>query len=140
MGVITINIIWDGINEVLNHNFPEVPIVEEISPELEKPYFLIKLLQGWQAQELGRRYRRTYSFDIHYFAVNNRESHSMAEQLYGIMGLIEIDGAKYRGMNMSHEVIDGVLHFNVDYSFDLKQEIQEYPLMQTMEQEGYVRG
>ena len=67
----------------------------------------------------------------------------MAEQLYEAMELIpvvdESDGLM-RGTKMGHEIVEGVLHFYVDYNFQVIKEATLEPLMQTMEQEGFIRG
>lgn len=43
-------------------------------------------------------------------------------------------------LQVLHEIIDGVLHFFVDYNFQIIKETTLDPLMQTMEQEGFIRG
>lgn len=141
MGVVTINSIRDGVNAALDHFFPSIPIMgEEIKQGLEEPCFFVKLLEGSQTQELGTRYKRAHQFDVHYFEVENRKLHNMAEQLYDILGLIQAGDTLYRGTNMKHEIVDGVLHFFVDYTILVRRDTPAMPIMQTIEQEGNIRG
>ncbi|EHQ92143.1 phage tail terminator family protein [Desulfosporosinus youngiae] len=141
MGIITVNLIRNSIISVLDQHFPGTKTYgEEIKQGFKKPCFFVKLFPVSQDQLLGRRYQRSHSFDIHYFAGSNEELHDMAEQLYDKMELISLDDGLIRGTGMRHEVVDGVLHFFVNYNFHVSKEAVPDPLMQTMEQEGYVHG
>lgn len=141
--MITINLVRDSVISALDQNFPEVPIYgEEIKQGFNEPCFFVKLFPVSQDQLLGRRYQRKHSFDIHYFAGSNEELHDMAEQLYDKMELVPIlsTGGHMRGTQMRHEITDRVLHFFVDYNFHVFREVEPDPVMQTMEQEGHIRG
>lgn len=140
--IVTINSIRDGVISTLSRHFPDADVYgERIAEDLKPPAFFVKLLDADQTQELGIRYLRSHMFDIHYFAPekSNEEYHDMAELLYDIMDLIEIDGAMYHGTGMKHQIIDEVLHFFVDYNFPVKRVIPEPPKMREMEQEGFIR-
>jgi hypothetical protein len=139
---VTVNSIRDGVISALDAAFPTIPISgEEIKQNLNPPCFFVKLLTGSQTALLGRRRRRSNSVDIHYFAVGdaNRLMHEMAENLYKDLELIDIEGKKYRGTNMTHEIVDEVLHFFVDYNFHVLRDVAEDPSMQTMAQEGFIK-
>ncbi|EHQ88284.1 phage tail terminator family protein [Desulfosporosinus youngiae] len=139
--VITVNLVRDSVMSALDQHFPEIKVHgEEIRQGFKKPCFFVKLFPASQDQLLGRRYQRSHSFDIHYFDGSNEDLHDMAEQLYDKMELISADGGPIRGTGMRHEVVDGVLHFFVNYNFHVQRSVEPDPLMQTMEQEGYVRG
>lgn len=144
MGVVTINMIRDGVMAALHSCFPAVKIYgEEIRQGFQEPCFFVKLIRGEQAQELGSRYRRIISFDIHFFAEQsqgkNRSMHDVAEVLYDILELINVDQQSYRGTGMRHEIMDGVLHFFVDYNFAVQKETEEVPLMEELIQEGGIK-
>jgi len=98
-------------------------------------------LNASQTQELGARYMRAHSFDIHYFPRDNanEEAHDMAEKLYDALEWIEYDDVLYQGRGMNHEIVDGVLHFFVDYAFRVRRVVPEPPKMDSMEQEGYLK-
>ena len=60
----------------------------------------------------------------------------MAEQLYDCLEYIQIAGGNCCGRRMRHEIIDGVLHFFVDYDFHVLRERPEEPKMQDLHVEG----
>ncbi len=150
MGAITFNLVRDSVISALDQNFPSIVIYgEEIKQGLEEPCFFVKLFPASQEQLLGRRYQRNHSFDIHYYPVEaeegeeqrqNEDMHEMAERLYDKMELVPVLGGLMRGVKMRHEIVDGVLHFFVDYNFQVVREAEPDPTMQTMEQEGFIRG
>ncbi|HHY25282.1 MAG TPA: hypothetical protein GX523_00770 [Desulfitobacterium dehalogenans] len=153
MSAITVNGVRDSVITLLHQHFPGISTYgEEILQGLDKPCFFVKLFQVSQDQLISQRYQRNHSFDIHYFPAamdegeenrQNEEMHGIAEQLYEKMELIPViggDDGLMRGAKMRHEIIDGVLHFFVDYNFQIIKETTLDPLMQTMEQEGFIRG
>ncbi len=141
MGAVTINAIRDAVNRVIDIYFPDVEIMgEEIKQGLREPCFFVKLIQGEQTQELGLRYNRSHAFDIHYFGTNNRESYDITERLYEVMRLIEYEGMLFQGTGMKHEIVDGVLHFFVDYNFKVREVIPEETKMQSIEQGGNTKN
>jgi len=142
MPVVTINDIRTAVFHRLAEKFPDIKRYgEEIRQGFEEPCFFVKLLTASQTKELNIRYMRTHSFDIHYFPRDNsnEEAHDMAEKLYDVMELIEYNGVKYRGIGMSHEIVDGVLHFFVDYNFHVRRIVPDVPKMESLEQEGWVK-
>lgn len=141
---VTVNSIRSGVILALSDLFPEMDIYGEgIEQDFDAPCFFVKLLTTGQDREMDRRYRRSYSFDIHYFPTSadpNEEAHGMAEQLYDKLRQVNIDGELYRGAGMNHEVVDEVLHFFVDFNFHVFAEKPPGIKMQTLEQEGYLKN
>ncbi|AFL99520.1 hypothetical protein Desde_1088 [Desulfitobacterium dehalogenans ATCC 51507] len=150
MGAITFNLVRDSVIAALHLYFPGIDIYgEEIRQGFEEPCFFVKLFPVSQEQLLGRRYKRNHSFDIHYFPTEagegeeqrqNEDMHDMAEALYDKMEMVPVTGGLIRGVKMRHEIVDGVLHFFVDYNFHVLREAVPDPPMQTMEPEGFIRG
>lgn len=143
MPVITINKVLNGVTRTLNNHFPEVRIYNEETPQdLNPPAFYVKLLTMNQDQDLGPRYWRYHTFDIHYFDPNysNVACHEVAEQLYEHLRLIEIDGYLYRGISMNHEIVDRVLHFFVDYNFMVRRDEPEKPKMEELDLVEGIKG
>ncbi|TGE37645.1 hypothetical protein E4K67_12990 [Desulfosporosinus fructosivorans] len=139
--MITINMVRDSVMTTLKQHFPNLNVYgEENDQGLEEPYFYVKLLPVSQNQLLGQRYQRNHSFDIHYLAGSNEALHDMAEQLYDKLELISVDGSLVRGTGMRHEIVDGLLHWFVAYNFHVLRTVEPEPLMQSMKQEGYLRG
>lgn len=140
---VTVNTIRDGVIQTLSFLFPGMDVYgEKIKQGFEAPCFFVKLLTGSQDKELGRRYSRSYAFDIHYFPEGediNLSAHDMAERLYELQN-IDIQGGKYRLTGTSHEIVDDVLHFFVDINFMVMKQKDNVPKMQTLTQEGKARG
>lgn len=142
MTVVTINDIRTAVFHKLAERFPDIKrFGEEIKQGFQAPCFFVKLLNASQTKELHPRYMRTHSFDIHYFPrdESNADAHAIAEQLYDALEVVEFNGQKYRGTGMNHEIVDGVLHFFVEYNFHARREVPEVPKMADMEQEGWVK-
>lgn len=118
---VTAKSIRDGVVLALSEMYPDLNIYDEEIPQgFKSPCFFVKLLTMSQDQELGRRHMRSHNFDIHFFPTGpnyNSGALEVAESLYESLRFVEIDGAKYMGTAMNHEIVDRVLHFFVDYNF-----------------------
>lgn len=117
-----INNITDGISIKLNQVFGESYGIysEGVTQGLQEPCFFIAALNTTQTPMVGNRSFRQQQFDIHYFPSikdNNAEMQNIASDLYQAMTWITlINGDKLHGTKMNHQVIDGVLHFFVQYN------------------------
>lgn len=135
--IVTVNDVRDGVIAALDSLYPDVNIHdEEIEQGLVEPRFFVKLLTGGHAQVLGRRYKRSHAFDVHYFSKTNEDRHAVAEKLYKGLEHIPVAAGTVRGIRMQHEIIDGVLHFFVDYDFHVMRQKDPETKMQTLEQEA----
>jgi hypothetical protein len=128
-----------GINQVLDKEFPNITIyAEKIEQDFEEPCFFIKVLSSAQDKELNRRYKKNISFDIHYFSDGedvNSDCSDMADKLYEVLEYIQVGNSLYRATNMTHEGIDGVLHFMLQFNYHVLREVEEVPKMQTLKRE-----
>lgn len=141
---VTINSIRSGVILALSNLFPDMDIYgEEVKQGFESPCFFVKLLTVAQDKEVDRRYKRSYAFDIHFFPDGNdynREAHGMAEMLYDKLRSVAISGSLYRGTGMNHQIVDGTLHFFVDFNFHVYEPKNNIPKMKTLDQEGYLKN
>lgn len=139
----TINDVIHGIMAALKQHFPNIKIYgEEIQEGFQAPCFFVKVFPVSHMRERGRRYLRSHAVDIHYFPATtyaNNEMHDMAESLYETMEYIMADNQTCRATEMNHEIIDGVLHFYVQYNFHMIRDIEEALLMQNLIQEGNIK-
>lgn len=128
---VTINDVRYAVHAALDDKFPDIPILgEEIKQGLKPPCFFVRLLEPEHTQELGRRYFRIHPFVIRYFpADGNAEMYDMAELLTAALQQIEVAGRPVRGTGMRFEVVDGVLHFFVNYDFHVWAPRPEDPAM-----------
>lgn len=129
-----------GINQVLDATFPNVTIHgEEIKQGFEEPCFFIKILSSSQDKEINIRYKKNVSFDVHYFSDKKEDINSdcldMADKLYEILEYVPIGNKLYRSNKMSHEVVDGILHFFLQFNYHVIREIEQASKMEKLKQE-----
>jgi len=140
--VVTINDVLDGVMFKLIQNYPSADVYkEEIKQGLAEPCFFVKLFPVAQDKEFGRRYKRYHNFDVHYFPLSkedaNAEMHGVAEKLYDTLEWIS---GPHHGSKMTHEIVDGVLHFFVSYDFHIMRPKEAVPKMQTLTEEGFIKN
>lgn len=96
----------------------------DVAQSLEEPCFLVFLLRVVQTPQLGNRVRRVYPFDIQYVPrdpTDNVELQGVAEELLGALEYIELpSGDLVRGREIKYELVDGVLHFFIDFGVQLQ--------------------
>lgn len=141
-----VNKLIDGISIKLNQVFGDKKRIYDGSVEqgLKEPCFLITILNSSQTQKIGLRYFRQHSFDIHYFPSirdDNNELQGMGSDLFDALEYVTIEnGDLVRGTKMNYEVVDGVLHFFVNYNmFVTKIEVPE-DSMETLTVNNDVKG
>lgn len=134
-----------GIVEKLNQVFGDGYAIysDFANPDLKGPCFLIGCLKGSQQQEVGNLYIRRQPFDIQYIpeADNNiyQEINTVAETLVMTLEYIDVEGGLLRGTEMSHEVIDGVLHFYVNFDVRIRKVVEPDPAFETLIINGGVK-
>ncbi|AET70769.1 hypothetical protein Desor_5393 [Desulfosporosinus orientis DSM 765] len=139
--MVTVSSVREDVKNALNQHFPDINVYgEEQDQGLEKPYFYVKLFSSAQKQLLGQRYQRKHTFEIQYFPAAQESLDEIAEGLYEKMELISVEDSLVRGSGMRHELAEGVLHWFVDYNFQVLRSVDPDPLMQTMQQEGFLDG
>lgn len=126
----------------MDKEFPNTTIYnEEIKQGFGEPCFFIKVLNSAQDKELNIRYKKNVYFDIHYFSDKediNSDCLDMADRLYGVLEYIQVGNSLYRSTNMTHEVIDGVLHFFLQFNYHVLKEIEKTPKMEKLKQEVHL--
>lgn len=140
--ITSINDLRIGINQTLDKEFPNINIHgEEIEQGFEEPCFFIKVLSSGQSKELNRRYKKNISFDIHYFSDKediNLDCLDMADKLYEVLEYLNVNDNLYKAIGMTHEVIDGVLHFFLEFNYHVLKQIEKVPKMNKLKQEVYL--
>jgi hypothetical protein len=135
----------NGIAKVLDSIFPAYPVYDEATEQgMKQPCFFVLLLEGSQSKEINRRYRRFNSYDIHYFPspdslTPREECEAIAERLYSDMEYVTGEEGGYRGTGMRHEIVDGVLHFFVQYNYHLIRTKAPDVKMQTMTERSGIK-
>ena len=128
-----INDIINGIAIKLNEVFgSDYKIYKEnVKQGLKEPCFSIVMLEVTESAKLPNRCFRSYPFDIHYFpkTKTKTEMYNVAEQLLIELEYITILDNLCRGTKMRYEVVDGVLHFFVNYDLFIKKEVAKVESM-----------
>lgn len=138
-----INNLVIGIAQAINAHFGDTNEIycEDIEQDLKAPCFLIVLLEAENERLVGDRYNRKQPFDIHYFPSSNSkiEMYSVKEKLYDALELITFNDGLLLGRNMRGEIVDGVLHFFIDYNFTVIKK-HEADYMKELEIRGRINS
>lgn len=116
-----INSIIESISISLNAGFGDEYTIytEAVEQGLQEPCFFIFCINPTERVFLGKRYFRENQFCIQYLPANKdqvrEECNSVAEKLFSYLEYISVSGDLVRGTKMKCEIIDGVLHFFVNY-------------------------
>ena len=134
--------IVDGISEKLNEVFGLRIYTESVNQGLKPPCFLIHLVNPVNTRVLNKRFFRENLFDVRYFPGSDEpktECYTMQDALYLVLEYIMVDGDLQRGVRMRGELVDGVLHFFVNYNMIVVL-TEEKTLMATHEKNISMKG
>ena len=135
------NDLKDAISITLDTEFPNADIhTENIKQGFQEPCFFIKVLTSNLDREVGRRYKKHMYLDIHYFSDSeevNRDCENIASRLNELLDYINVRGSLLRSRNKHHEIVDGVLHFFLEFNYFMMKEKDIVPIMKTLESEVY---
>lgn len=106
---------------------------EYIPQHFSEPCFLITHVGQFGSPKLPNRHFLSNKFDIQFFPVDGQNEKSqmydVADKLYFALQYIKVLDNLVRGTKMSSEIVDGVLHFFVNYDVFVIQETDEVPRM-----------
>ncbi len=115
--------IIDGISLKLNQVFGdgyEIYGDADIVQGLKEPCFFIAVLNPSYKRLVGLRYLIENPFVIQYFPKNakdNIELHDVAFAMFDALEYITLpDGDMLHGTSISHEIVDGVVQFKINYN------------------------
>lgn len=141
-----VNELIKGVSIKLNATFGDgyEIYVKDVKQGLKEPCFFIAVLQPERRPMLGPRSFQTNPFDIHYFPedeTDNGEMIGVAERMMDALEMITLlNGDLIRGTNRKYEIVDGVLHFFVNFNMHLIKPVDATP-METLDVEtGTVKG
>lgn len=133
-----INEIIKGISKAIYDEFGDgYKIYKENIPQgFSEPCFYIRHVQTFNSKKLANRYYRQNHFDVMYYPKDtyseNSDIHNVAEKLFLILEEIFVLDNSVRGVKMSPEIVDGVLHFFVNYDMFVKRPENADNHMQTL--------
>jgi len=119
--------IFDGISVAICKEFGDGYAVygdSDVEQGVNTPCFFIVSLSINKKRLGKRRFRATYSFDVHYMPDSDTEHLEMQEASEGLLDCLEcitlLDGDMVRGRGLRTQPVDGVLHCFVDYTVFLQ--------------------
>lgn len=134
-----LNEVIKGISMALNTAFGDEYEIRQNDVEqgLVNGSFFIQVLKPELTPLLGRRSMKRNPFDVMYFPKapgNNAEMFTVAETLMECLTQISLpNGDLLHGTAMNYEVVDGVLHFFVNYNLPLVQVPAEETPMESLD-------
>ena len=93
---------------------------ERIEQGLNEPCFFVQSISPTSIVTISNRRRREYQYAITYFPADNgayTAFNDVIEELLEVLELIDVNGSKVRGKDVSAVVNDGVLVFTITYDF-----------------------
>lgn len=137
-----INEIQNGIASVLFKSFKYPIYIDEIKSDAQFPCFVIETLNTEQTHIMDIRYSRRNDFDIMFFISDDdyieaqqEQINPITEDLYFDLEYITLsDGSFLNGIDMSHRVTDGILHFKVSYEYHILKNKHNTDPMLTLHQ------
>lgn len=134
-----VNDLYTSIAVKLESLFDEPRIYFDKLPQGYKaPSFFIKLLSATHELKLYNRYELTLNFDVHYLPndrhIDVEEFNDVAYRLLFGLEYIEFNNSPIRGMNISYEVQEDVLHFFITYKLFIRRSGESIPLMEKLYQ------
>lgn len=128
--MVSINDIRIAIQQALDEVYPDIEIYsEKIEQGFEEPCFFIKTINSSQENQMWNSQKRDILFDIHYFSDKeediNKDCLDMAESLYQILRLIDVEGTKFRASKMNHTIEEDVLHFKLKFNYKILRIIEK---------------
>lgn len=138
-----IDLIISGISNALFETFGYENYGTKIPQDLEPPCFYIQCLEPNVKKYIGTRYLRKNHFVIQYFPKSeddaDAECSRVGEQMFECLEVINADGFFLRGMEMKFEIVDGVLHFFVDYNAFIRK-VRQKETMGSLQDSVHAKG
>ena len=141
-----INSIIESISITLNAEFGDKYKIhrEEKKQGLKEPCFFIQCLNPTEELFFWKRYFRKNQFCIQYFPENKlhgkEECYAVGERLFSCLEYLDVGGDLVMGTKRKYEVVDGILHFFVNYDLFVYKVAEPVPFMEEVSSETHVKG
>ena len=141
-----INSIIESISVALNAEFGDKYKIhrEEKRQGLKEPCFFIQCLNPMEELFLWKRYFRQNQFCIQYFPEDKlhgkQECYAVGERLFSCLEYLDVGGDLVMGTKRKYEVVDGILHFFVNYDLFVYKVAEPVPFMEEVSSETHVKG
>ena len=137
MAEISTKLILDGVTLGLHKAFPSSNIhIETIKQGLEDGDILVKLVSMGERADIGKRLNRFPGFDIAYFGADNEDNINATDVLLDTLRIITLPtGDIIRGVNITANCVDEVLHCTVSYDHRAYKPVEQVNKMSDLEVE-----
>ena len=141
-----INSIIESISITLSSEFGDKYKIhrEEKRQGLKEPCFFIQCLNPTEELFFWKRYFRKNQFCIQYFPENKlhgkEECYAVGERLFSCLEYLDVGGDLVMGTKRKYEVVDGILHFFVNYDLFVYKVAEPVPFMEEVSSETHVKG
>lgn len=127
----------NGIMGVLYTKYPLIPRTDVKTLQgFTKATFYVRVLNTIQTPKLQPRLDRQYLVDVHYFpneGVNMEvEARGVQDELLEALEWITVDGHLVKGLNISAEYQNEVLHVFATYNIPMVKDVIDDDLMTTL--------
>lgn len=106
---------------------------ENMPQNFDEPCFVITHVAQYGSPKLPNRHLLKNKFDIQFFPKDGQneklQMYEVADELYFALQYIKVLDNLVRGTKMSSEIVDGVLHFFINYDIFVIQETDDVPRM-----------
>lgn len=117
---------------------------ESIEQGLKEPCFFIQCLNPTEELFFWKRYFRQNQFCIQYFPEDKmhgkQECYAVGERLLSCLEYLDVSGDLVMGTKRKYEVVDGILHFFVNYDLFVYKVAESVPVMEEVSSETHVKG
>ena len=140
-----INTIIESISVALNAEFGDKYKIhrEEKRQGLKEPCFFVQCLNPMEELFLWKRYFRQNQFCIQYFPEDKlhgkQECYAVGERLFSCLEYLDVGGDLVMGTKRKYEVVDGILHFFVNYDLFVNKVGESVPVMEEVSSETHVK-
>lgn len=123
-----VNKIIGAISVKLNRTFGDGYKIydKSVKQGFKEPCFFIYALNPSETKLTGNRYSLQNPFDIHYFPAkegDNTDMHDTGSKMFDVLETVAFEnGVLIRGTQPHYEIVDGVLHFFIDYNTIINKE------------------
>ena len=141
-----INSIIESISIALNAEFGDKykNHREAKKQDLKEPCFFIQCLNPTENLFFWKRYFRQNQFCIQYFPEDKlhgkEECYAVGERLLNCLEYLDVGGDLVMGTKRKYEVVDGILHFFVNYDLFVYKVAESVPVMEEVSSETHVKG
>lgn len=141
-----INEIINGVAVALSTAFGEGYKIHknDISQGFDAPCFFIALLQPMNTPYPNKRKRHQNPFDIHFFPEDENYNGAMyetADRLNGVLqSILLLDGSSVRGTDVKWQIVDGVLHYFINYDVFALEPPEIVPEMEVLDVYAYPKN